>query len=213
MATSASIRGAELLFQVLTEREERHRSAVASNHPFSEWGETFTDPRLAAAVVDRLTFKAHIIDIGTDSYRLRNIPSQHGPPTPARTNHDHRDRGPHPSSTTTPTPSSMTPSAELAHRRGLWMNDPNIIHLLASLIAKPSAASLTVTVARDSEAGRHRSVPRHQPDRSSARFDPLRRLLDSRWSFDLDSSVLSGCLAAKYGVIGNFGCAWRVSPM
>ena len=45
--------------------------AAASNHPFSEWGSTFTDPRLAAAVVDRLTFHAHIIETGTDSYRLR----------------------------------------------------------------------------------------------------------------------------------------------
>ena len=48
-------RGAELLFQVLTEREERASVAVASNAPFSEWGQTFADPRLAAAVVDRLT--------------------------------------------------------------------------------------------------------------------------------------------------------------
>ena len=64
-------RGAELLFQVLTEREERASVAVASNAPFSEWGATFTDPRLAAAVVDRLTFRAHIIETGPDSYRLR----------------------------------------------------------------------------------------------------------------------------------------------
>jgi DNA replication protein DnaC len=65
-------RGAELLFQVLTEREERASVAVASNAPFSEWGSTFTDPRLAAAVVDRLTFNAHILETGTDSYRLRS---------------------------------------------------------------------------------------------------------------------------------------------
>jgi len=64
-------RGAELLFQVITEREEKASIAVASNAPFSEWGQTFTDPRLAAAVVDRLTFNAHIIQTGTDSYRLR----------------------------------------------------------------------------------------------------------------------------------------------
>ncbi len=64
-------RGAELLFQVLTEREERASVAVASNAPFSEWGQTFSDPRLAAAVVDRLTFRAHIIETGTESYRLR----------------------------------------------------------------------------------------------------------------------------------------------
>lgn len=65
-------RGAELLFQVLTDREERASVAVASNAAFSEWGTTFTDPRLAAAVVDRLTFNAHIIHTGTDSYRLRS---------------------------------------------------------------------------------------------------------------------------------------------
>jgi len=59
------------LFQVLTEREERASVAVASNAPFSEWGATFTDPRLAAAVVDRLTFRAHIIETRPDSYRLR----------------------------------------------------------------------------------------------------------------------------------------------
>lgn len=34
-------------------------------------GQTFTDPRLAAAVVDRLTFRGHIINTGTDSYRLK----------------------------------------------------------------------------------------------------------------------------------------------
>jgi len=65
-------RGAELLFQVITEREERASIAVATNAPFSEWGHTFTDPRLAAAIVDRLTFNAHILETGHDSYRLRH---------------------------------------------------------------------------------------------------------------------------------------------
>ena len=64
-------RGAELLFQIITAREERASIACASNAPFSEWGNTFTDPRLAAAVVDRLTFRGHIISTGTDSYRLK----------------------------------------------------------------------------------------------------------------------------------------------
>ena len=68
---SLDSRGAELLFQIITEREERASIACATNAPFSEWGATFTDPRLAAAVVDRLTFNAHIINTGTDSYRLR----------------------------------------------------------------------------------------------------------------------------------------------
>ncbi len=74
-------RGAELLFQILTEREERSSVAVASNCPFSEWGRTFADPRLAAAVVDRLTFHAHIVETGTDSYRLRSTRTNRSTPT------------------------------------------------------------------------------------------------------------------------------------
>ncbi len=63
-------RAAELLFQILTEREERASIAIASNSPFSEWGKTFTDTRLAAAIIDRVTYRAHIIETGTSSYRL-----------------------------------------------------------------------------------------------------------------------------------------------
>jgi DNA replication protein DnaC len=62
--------GAKLLFQIFTDREERRAIAVASNAPFSEWKKTFTDPRLCAAIVDRLTYNAHIIETGEDSYRL-----------------------------------------------------------------------------------------------------------------------------------------------
>jgi DNA replication protein DnaC len=63
-------RGAELLFQVLTEREETNSVAIASNESFSGWTKTFTDPRLCAAIVDRLTFAGNIIETGTVSYRL-----------------------------------------------------------------------------------------------------------------------------------------------
>ena len=65
-------RGAELLFQIITEREEKNSIAVASNLPFSEWGSIIGDPRLVAAIIDRLTFHAHIIETGTNSYRLRS---------------------------------------------------------------------------------------------------------------------------------------------
>lgn len=61
---------AELLFQVLTKREEKNSLAIASNEAFSGWAKTFTDPRLCAAIVDRLTFGGTIIETGTDSYRL-----------------------------------------------------------------------------------------------------------------------------------------------
>lgn len=63
-------RVAELLFQVLTEREEKNSVAIASNKSFSGWTKTFTDPRLCAAIVDRLTFGGNIIETGTDSYCL-----------------------------------------------------------------------------------------------------------------------------------------------
>jgi DNA replication protein DnaC len=78
-------RGAELLFQVLTEREERNAIAVASNEPFSGWTKTFTDPRLCTAIVDRLTFAGHIIETGTTSYRLAHTRAQHNHPTQDRT--------------------------------------------------------------------------------------------------------------------------------
>ena len=66
-------RGAELLFQVLTEREKNNSIAIASNESFSGWTKTFTDPRLCAAIVDRLTFNGTILETGTNSYRLAHI--------------------------------------------------------------------------------------------------------------------------------------------
>src|SRR5215475_991381 len=64
-------RGAELLFQIITERDEKASIGLATNLPFSEWGSVFPDPRLVAAIVDRVTFNAHILQTGTQSYRLR----------------------------------------------------------------------------------------------------------------------------------------------
>lgn len=64
-------RSAELLFQTLTERDEKSSVGVASNLSFSEWGSVIADARLVAAVIDRVTFNAHIIETGTESYRHR----------------------------------------------------------------------------------------------------------------------------------------------
>jgi DNA replication protein DnaC len=63
---------AELVFQVLSERHERGSLIVTTNLPFGEWTKVFPDPRLAKAVVDRLTHKAHIIDTGTESWRFKH---------------------------------------------------------------------------------------------------------------------------------------------
>jgi DNA replication protein DnaC len=63
---------AELVFQVLSERHERASLIVTTNLPFGEWTKVFPDARLAKAVVDRLTHRAHIIDTGSESWRFRH---------------------------------------------------------------------------------------------------------------------------------------------
>jgi DNA replication protein DnaC len=55
--------------RIITEREERASIAIGTNLPFNEWGVAFPDPRLVA-IVDRVTFNAHILETGTQSYRL-----------------------------------------------------------------------------------------------------------------------------------------------
>ncbi len=39
--------------------------------PFSEWATVFSDPRLCKAVVERLTYRSHIVEPGADSYRFK----------------------------------------------------------------------------------------------------------------------------------------------
>ena len=63
---------AELVFQVISERNERASLIVTTNLPFGEWTRIFPDPRLAKAAVDRLTHRAHIIETGTESWRFKH---------------------------------------------------------------------------------------------------------------------------------------------
>jgi DNA replication protein DnaC len=63
---------AELVFQVISERNERASLIVTTNLPFGEWTKVFPDARLAKAVVDRITHRAHIIETGTESWRFRH---------------------------------------------------------------------------------------------------------------------------------------------
>ncbi|MER8099335.1 IS21-like element helper ATPase IstB [Kitasatospora sp. NPDC094016] len=64
-------KGAKLLFQIFTEREECKATAVATNSPFTEWDKTFGDARLCAAIADRITFRCTLIQTGTESYRYQ----------------------------------------------------------------------------------------------------------------------------------------------
>ncbi|WP_435279710.1 IS21-like element helper ATPase IstB [Streptomyces sp. 1222.5] len=73
-------KGAKLLFQILTEREERKATAVATNSPFTEWDKTFGDPRLCAAIADRITFRCTLIQTGTESYRFQATQESLFPP-------------------------------------------------------------------------------------------------------------------------------------
>lgn len=63
--------GAELLFQVISERAEQTAWIITTNLPFSEWTQVFPNARLCKALLDRITDRAHIIDTGTDSYRFK----------------------------------------------------------------------------------------------------------------------------------------------
>ena len=63
---------AELVFQVISERNERGSLIVTTNLPFGEWTKVFPDARLAKAVVDRITHRAHIIETGSESWRFRH---------------------------------------------------------------------------------------------------------------------------------------------
>jgi DNA replication protein DnaC len=63
--------GAQLLFQVLADRYERASVIITTNLGFADWTQLFGDPTLTAALLDRLTHKAHIILCNWESYRLK----------------------------------------------------------------------------------------------------------------------------------------------
>ena len=63
--------GAQLIFQILAERHERKSVIITSNKGFGDWTEIFGDPSMTAALLDRVTHKAHIINCDWDSYRLK----------------------------------------------------------------------------------------------------------------------------------------------
>jgi DNA replication protein DnaC len=62
--------GAELLFEVFSQRYERGSTIVTSNLPFDEWTSVFSSERLTGALLDRLTHHVHILEMNGESYRL-----------------------------------------------------------------------------------------------------------------------------------------------
>jgi len=63
--------GGELLFQILAERHERGAVIITTNLGFADWTQVFGDAVMTAALLDRLTHKANIINCTWDSYRLK----------------------------------------------------------------------------------------------------------------------------------------------
>ena len=62
--------GAELLFEVISQRYEQGSLIITSNLPFDEWTEVFGSERLTGALLDRITHHVQIIEMNGDSYRL-----------------------------------------------------------------------------------------------------------------------------------------------
>ncbi len=63
--------GAELLFNHLSLRAGRKSTIITTNLGFERWDEIFGDAVLTAALVDRLTHKAHLVNMNGESYRLK----------------------------------------------------------------------------------------------------------------------------------------------
>ncbi len=63
--------GSELLFNHLSLRAGRKATIITTNLGFDRWEEIFGDPVLTAALVDRLTHKAHLVNMNGESYRLK----------------------------------------------------------------------------------------------------------------------------------------------
>ncbi len=67
------IEGANLLFQLINKRYEKHTTIITTNKPFGQWGELFGDNMIANAILDRLVHHSHIINITGKSYRTKNL--------------------------------------------------------------------------------------------------------------------------------------------
>jgi DNA replication protein DnaC len=63
--------GAELLFTHLSLRAGQKSTIITTNLSFERWGEIFQDPVMTAAMIDRLTHKAYIVNMNGNSYRMK----------------------------------------------------------------------------------------------------------------------------------------------
>ena len=64
--------GAQLLFQFCAALHERVSVLITTNLPFSDWVQVLGDERLTSGLLDRLTFRCHILEFLGDSFRFRH---------------------------------------------------------------------------------------------------------------------------------------------
>ncbi|MGL5950391.1 MAG: IS21-like element helper ATPase IstB [Cetobacterium sp.] len=67
-----SLKGAELLFQVIADCYERKSLIITTNLEFGKWISIFMDKKLTSAIIDRVIHHGHIIYFTGDSYRIKN---------------------------------------------------------------------------------------------------------------------------------------------
>jgi DNA replication protein DnaC len=63
--------GAQLIFTLVSELHERVAMIVTTNLKFADWTTVFLDEVLTAALLDRLTYKAHILELIGESFRFK----------------------------------------------------------------------------------------------------------------------------------------------
>lgn len=66
------IHESELLFKVIAERSERTSAMITTDLEFSKWLEMLKNATLVAALVDRLTYHSHILNMNGESYCFQN---------------------------------------------------------------------------------------------------------------------------------------------
>lgn len=64
--------GSDLFFQLIARRYEKKSTIITTNIPLSEWGETFSNPTIANAILDRLVHHSKIFKITGKSYRMKD---------------------------------------------------------------------------------------------------------------------------------------------
>lgn len=63
----------DLLFKVISDRSEKGSIIITTNLEFSKWTDLFDNPTMVSALVDRITFRSHVLNMNGDSYRKDNI--------------------------------------------------------------------------------------------------------------------------------------------